>query len=319
MNPNSIACCLTALAVGCASTENDGAAVASTLPATTSTASSVQAGLDTMRIEELTGLKGSMNTDENVFKVSSPRTDVPVTVDGRRLEPFMGLTSWAAFTPGKSAPCEVMGDLVLFQDEVTPVMSAALASGLAVTALHNHFFFDEPKVYFMHVGGEGTVDALARGVGAAFETVKKQRAAHAQPASASTREAVATKNDIPSEKIAAILGAKGQSKDGMFKAVFGRTVHMPCGCDVGKEMGVNTWAGFAGDADHALVDGDFVTFEGELQPVLKALLHANIDVVAIHSHMEGETPKAIFLHYWGVGRAEDLARGVKSALDVQRK
>ena len=279
----------------------------------------MQAPLDTKRIEELTGLKGAMNDEEHVFKVTSPRSDVPVTVDGRRLEPFMGLTSWAAFTPGKTAPCEVMGDLVLFQDEVTPVMNAALANGIAVTALHNHFFFDEPKVYFLHISGDATVDALARGVGAAFEAVKKQRSAHAQPASASTREAVAAKNDIPSDKLEAILGAKGQSKDGMFKAVFGRTVHMTCGCDVGKEMGVNTWAGFAGDAQRALVDGDFVTFEGELQPVLKALLHANIDVVAIHSHMEGETPKAIFLHYWGVGRAEDLARGVKSALDAQRK
>ena len=213
----------------------------------------------------------------------------------------------------------MMGDLVLFADEVNPAMSAALDNGLEVTALHNHFFFDEPKVYFMHISGDGAVDALARGVGAAFEAVKKQRAAHAQPASASTREAVATKNDIPSDRIAAILGSKGQSKDGMFKAVFGRTVHMTCGCDVGKEMGVNTWAGFAGDAERAIVDGDFATFEGELQPVLKALLHANIDVVAIHSHMEGETPKVIFLHYWGVGRAEDLARGVKSALDTQRK
>ena len=103
----------------------------------------------------------------------------------------------------------------------------------------------------------------------------------------------------------------------MYKVVVGRTVKMPCGCTMGKEMGVNTWAAFAGSDDRAIVDGDFVTFEGELQPVLKALRAAGINIVAIHNHMEGESPKAIFLHYWGWGTAADLARGVKSALDAQ--
>ena len=282
-------------------------------------APSAEATLDTARIEELTGLKGTLNKSENVFKVTSPRNDVPITVDGRVLEPFMGLTSWAGFLPGKKAPCMVMGDLVLFQDEVNSVMSAALDGGLAVTALHNHFLYDDPRVYFMHIGGEGTAEVLARGVRAALDQVKAVRARQPKPATSSAREAVPTKNAIPADKLDAVLGIKGQAKDGMYKAVFGRTVGMSCGCEVGKEMGVNTWSAFAGDADHALVDGDFVTFEGELQPVLKALRHAGIDIVAIHSHMEGESPKAIFLHYWGVGRAEDLAHAVKSALDTQKK
>ena len=198
-------------------------------------------------------------------------------------------------------------------------MSAALDNGLAVTALHNHFLFDEPRVFFMHIGGEGTPEELARGVRAALDRVKQVRAGAAHPAAASARSAVPTKSAIPAEKLDAELGIKGQAKDGMYKAVLGRTVGMPCGCEAGKEMGVNTWSAFAGDAEHALVDGDFVTFEGELQPVLKALRHAGIDVVAIHSHMEGESPKAIFLHYWGVGRAEDLARAIKSALDTLKK
>jgi len=213
--------------------------------------------LDTARIEELTGLKGTLDKTENVFKVTSPRTDVAVTVDGRALEPFMGLTSWAGFLPGKKAPCMVMGDLVLFQDEVSAVMSAALDNGLAVTALHNHFLFDEPRVFFMHIGGEGTVDVLARGVRAALDQVKATRARAPKPAAVSSRAAVPTKNAIPGEALDALLGVKGQAKDGMYKAVFGRTVGMPCGCDAGKEMGVNTWSAFAGDADHALVDGDF--------------------------------------------------------------
>jgi hypothetical protein len=105
----------------------------------------------------------------------------------------------------------------------------------------------------------------------------------------------------------------------MFKVVIGHSIKSGCGCDVGKDMGVNTWAAFAGSAEHAVVDGDFVTFDAELQPVLKALRHAGINIVAIHSHMEGESPKAIFLHYWGVGRVEELARAVKAGLDVQKR
>src|SRR3954466_2527163 len=138
--------------------------------------------LDTTRIDELTGLKGKLNEQENVYKVTSPRTDLKVSVDKWAMPPFMGLTSWAAFMPGMSGEAMVMGDLTLMQDEVNPVMSAALDNGLQVTALHNHFFFDEPKVYFMHIGGEGDTTTLAKGVRAAIDAVKKVRAASPQPA-----------------------------------------------------------------------------------------------------------------------------------------
>ena len=127
--------------------------------------------LDTATIEQITGLKGKLSEAEPVFKVSQPRADVKVSVDGWQMPPFMGLTSWAAFTDGKKTPAMVMGDLVLMQDEVNPVMSTLLDAGLSVTALHNHFFYDEPKVYFMHIGGEGTADKLAAGVKAALDKV----------------------------------------------------------------------------------------------------------------------------------------------------
>jgi hypothetical protein len=104
----------------------------------------------------------------------------------------------------------------------------------------------------------------------------------------------------------------------MFKVVIGRTATAACGCDVTKEMGVNTWAAFAGADDNAVVDGDFAVLEGELQGVLKALRAAGIDIVAIHHHMSGETPRYLFLHYWGRGRADALARGVKAALGTQK-
>lgn len=274
--------------------------------------------LDTVRIEELTGLKGKLNAEEGVFKVTSPRTDVKVSVDNWQMPPFMGLTSWAAFKPGMKEQAMVMGDLVLFQDEVNAVMSAALDSGLAVTALHNHFFFDDPKVYFMHIGGEGSVDQLASGVKAALDRVKQIRSNTPQPGKAFAGP-VPAQSSITPEALQKILNSKGESKDGMFKAVIGRTAKMSCGCEVGKEMGVNTWAAFAGTDETAVVDGDFAVMEDELQSVLKSLRKGGINIVAIHHHMTHESPRYIFLHYWGKGRAADLAHVLAGTLERQNK
>src|SRR5437667_2821250 len=143
---------------------------------------SVAAGLDTARIDELTGLKGKMNEKEGVYKVTFPRNDVEVVVDGWTMPPFMGLGTWAAFTKAAHTEAMVMGDTVLFEDEVNAAMSAALENGLSVTALHNHFFFDQPKVYFMHIEGEGKLDDLARGVRKVYDSTKAIRAANARPA-----------------------------------------------------------------------------------------------------------------------------------------
>jgi hypothetical protein len=275
--------------------------------------------LDVQAIDRVTGAKGTMNAEEGVFKVSFPRADVPVSVDGTKLPPFMGLTSWAAFKPGmKDGQAMVMGDVVLFQDEVNPAMDAAFESGLAVTALHNHFFFDDPKVYFMHIGGEGTAEQLAKGVRAVLDRVKQVRSASPQPARGFGLEGLPENSSLTGASLADVIGAKAAEKDGMVKFTIGRSVKMPCGCEATKEMGVNTWAAFYGSDDRAAVDGDFATFDGELQPVLRALRAAKINVVAIHHHMEGETPRVIFLHYWGVGPARQLAQGVRSALDAQQ-
>ncbi len=275
------------------------------------------AQLDTAKIDQVTGLKGVWNEAEAVFKVSSPRTDLPVSVDGWKMPPFMGLTSWAAFTQGKAAEAMVMGDLVLFQDEVNPVMSAALDNGLSVTALHNHFFFDDPKVYFMHIGGEGSVGQLAAGVRKALDRVKEIRAANPQPAK-SFGGGIPAQSSITGKALEDILGVKGQGNNGMFKVVIGRKTKLPCGCELGKEMGVNTWAAFAGSDDIALVDGDFAVREDELQPVLKSLRAEGINMVAIHHHMTHEEPRILFLHYWGKGKADLLARSLKKALDAQK-
>ena len=130
------------------------------------------ANLDTARIDQLTGLKGKFNEKEGVYKVTFPRNDVKVVVDGWTMPPFMGLGTWAAFTATKDGAM-VMGDTVLFEDEVNATMSAALDNGLNVTALHNHFFFDHPKVYFMHIEGEGAVDKLAGAVRKVYDAGNK--------------------------------------------------------------------------------------------------------------------------------------------------
>jgi hypothetical protein len=276
------------------------------------------ASLDTNRLEQLTGLKGTFNAAESVFKVTAPRNDVKIAVDGWNMPPFMGLTTWAAFIEGKKSEAMVMGDLVLFQDEVNPVMSVLFANGIGVTALHNHFFFDEPKVFFMHIDSEGTFEQLATGVKLAIAKTKEIRAANPTPGKLFGNGFAPATNSITGSEIEETLGVKGQAKDGMFKVVIGRPAKMSCGCDVNKEMGVNTWAAFAGTDDNALVDGDFAATETELQTVLRALRAEGINIVAIHHHMTGETPRYLFLHYWGKGSASSLAGSLKKALDAQK-
>jgi hypothetical protein len=277
------------------------------------------ADLDTAKIEQLTGLKGALNKEEAVFKVSSPRKDLPVTVEGWKMPPFMGLTSWAAFKAGGKSEAMVMGDVVLFEDEVNTVMSAALDHGLEVTALHNHFFFDRPKVYFMHIGGEGTTEALAKGVGAIFEAVTQYRGAHSELGEKFLAQGLPAESSIKASDLESVFGAKAQAQAGMAKFVFGREVTMECGCTAGKEMGVNTWAAFAGADDNAVVDGDFVVKAKELQAALKSLRADGVNIVAIHSHMTEESPRMIFFHYWGRGKAVDLAKSVKKALPTPEK
>ncbi|AQH05220.1 hypothetical protein A9R05_39540 (plasmid) [Burkholderia sp. KK1] len=273
------------------------------------------AALDTAQIEQITGLKGNYSKQEGVFKVSKPRNDVKIQVDGWAMPPFMGLTSWAAFMPDHHGKSMMMGDTVLFEDEVNPVMSAALDAGLEVTALHNHFFFDQPKVYFMHLSGHGDTTKLAEGVKKVYDRIAEVRSARADPESAFPGQ-IASSNSISPEPLEAIFGSKGQTNNGMFKMVVGKTTSMH-GVTVGNEMGVNTWAAFAGTDDDAVVDGDFAMRESELQAVLKSMRSSGVNIVAIHQHMTGETPRIMFLHYWGKGKAVDLAKGVKAALNAQ--
>jgi hypothetical protein len=198
---------------------------------------------------------------------------------------------------------------------VNAAMSAALDNGLNVTALHNHFFFDQPKVYFMHIEGEGTADKLAGAVRKVYDTIKQTRASNPQPKDSFGAGSLPEKNSITSAPLNEIFGTQGESKDGMVKFTIGRPAKMH-GVNIGKDMGVNTWAAFAGSDDNAIVDGDFAVTEDELQPVLKSLLKEKINIVAIHQHMTHEEPRIMFFHYWGRGSAKDLANAVKGGFLV---
>jgi hypothetical protein len=226
----------------------------------------------------------------------------------------MGLGTWAAFTATKEGAM-VKGDTVLFEDEVNAAMSAALDNGLSVTALHNHFFFDHPKVYFMHIEGEGTADKLAGAVRKVYDTIKEVRAANPTPRESFNAARLPEKNSINASPLNEIFGTQSESKDGMAKFTIGRPATME-GVNIDKDMGVNTWAAFAGSDDNAVVDGDFAVTEDELQPVLKELLKSKINIVAIHQHMTHEEPRIMFFHYWGRGSARDLANAVKGGLLV---
>jgi hypothetical protein len=251
-----------------------------------------------------------------VLKASWPRKEVKVVVDGVPLAPPAGLGSWAAFQPTADGAM-LMGDTVLFEDEVSPAMDAAFASGLEVTALHNHFLFDKPKVYFMHIGGHGDPNKLAAGVKAVWDAVKAVRSARKQPADRFGGARV-VKGTLDARALEAALGHPLEVNGGVAKATIGRegTMH---GVKVGGPMGLTTWIAFSGADAGAAVSGDVIMTAEEVQPVLHALRQNGLHVVALHNHMVGGEPFFYFVHFWGKGKAGDLAAGFKQVLEAQAR
>jgi hypothetical protein len=291
------------------------ALLGATLIVVASSALAQPAKFDPAPIEQATGIKPTYNAKENVYKVTKPRQGM-ATVNGWKLPPFLGTSSYAGFMPtGAPGMVMVMGDNVLYEDEVAGAMDAALQNGLEVTGLHNHFFFEEPRLYFMHISGMGQTGAMASAVKKVLAAPQGVRAAHATPATTYPLARVPAESHISVAPLDTIFGKPGEANNGMYKASFGRSVKMH-GLTAGEAMGVNTWAGFAGTDQQAVVDGDFAILESELQAVLKSLRGAGINIVAIHQHMTGEEPRLMFLHYWGQGKARDLAKAVRAAIDL---
>lgn len=263
----------------------------------------------------LTALGKKGDFKDGVLKVNLPRTDLSVTIDKRPAPTPFGFGGWVAMTPGDHQVQVLMGDLVLTADEVNPVMSALLENGLEVTALHNHFSREQPRIFYMHVHGMGTAAELAQKLRPAIALI--DRAAGQTTAPAVSAPATV----VDGAPLARIIGHEGEQTGAVYKITIGRPdldirIH---GARINARMGLNTWAAFTGSDADAMVAGDVAMRESELQPVLKALGANGLEVVAIHHHMTDTTPVVIFLHYFGTGPAAKLAAGVRAALDVLGK
>jgi len=249
----------------------------------------------------------------NVLKVNVPRNDLSVTVAGVKTPTPFGFGGWIAMSKGDGGSEVMMGDLVLTEDEVNPVMSALLDHGIDVTALHNHFFWEQPRLFYMHVHGMGSAADLATKVKPALDLIGKKSAAPAAPAAPGTT--AGTPMNTP--QLAKIVGHDGEQTGAVYKITIGRE-DLPIkemGATINARMGLNTWAAFVGTDAEAAIAGDVAMLESEVTPVLKALRAHGLNVVAIHHHMTSTQPAVFFLHYWGTGPADKLATGFRAALD----
>lgn len=249
-----------------------------------------------------------------VLKVNIPRSDLKVSVNGVATPTPFGFGGWVALTKGTGGMEVLMGDLVLTQEEVNPVMSALLEQGLDVTALHNHFFWDSPRMFYMHVHGHGAAADLAKRLKPAIDLIGKTAA---KPDTTTAASSAVTAGTMDTAKLASVIGAAGEQNGQVFKITLPRPdiKLTEMGAAINARMGLNTWAAFYGSDAAAVVAGDVAMLASEVTPVLKALRSNGIDVVAVHHHMTGTEPTVIFLHYWGQGPAEKLAAGVRAAIN----
>jgi hypothetical protein len=265
--------------------------------------------IDWKKVDEAAGRTGAVTGD--VHRYGFPRTDLQVTLDGVAIRPALALGGWAAFKPMHGGAM-VMGDLVLLETEVNPVMAKLIENGIEITAVHNHVLRANPATFYMHIGGHGDPAKMAAAIRTALAESKTPPAA---PAAASPPPAI----DLDTAQIDQIIGAKGQANGGVYQlGVPRRDPVTENGVQIAPAgpMGVATAINFQPTGGgKAAITGDFVLIGEEVNPVVKALRANGIEVTAIHSHMLTEQPRLIFLHFWANDDALKLARGLRAALD----
>jgi len=251
----------------------------------------------------------------SVLKINIPRNDLKVVVDGIPTPTPFGFGGWLAMTKGTGGQEVMMGDLVLLEDEVNPVMSALLSNGLEVTALHNHFFWESPRIFYMHVHGHGKAQDLAMKVKPAVDLIGSAAPQHQSTLTGTQSNVVAGVMDTA--KIAQIVKHQGEQSGAVYKITVGRDDLdlTEMGAKITARMGLNTWAAFYGSDTNAEVAGDVAMLASEITPVLRALRANGLNIVAIHNHMTAGQPAIYFLHYWGTGSIEKLATGFQAALN----
>ncbi|MFB9841907.1 DUF1259 domain-containing protein [Mucilaginibacter ginsenosidivorans] len=266
-------------------------------------------------IESAIGKKGTYKDAEATYTIPFPRNDLKVTVKGQPVPISFGFGGWVSLKKtmdGKSAV--LMSDNVLLQDEVNQLITAVQANGLEVGAIHNHFFFEEPRVFYMHVHGMGTVEELAQKYGKAIAETKISPKNQPSVAPSSARSG---KDIFDVAQLNSIIQYEAAINGPTIKYTIGRkdlTV-VAMGAEMTPSIGLNTWASFTGSMDNAFVAGDIAMLDHEVNNVIKALRANNLEVVAVHNHMLGDDPHMIFLHYLGGGPALTLAKSFRSAID----
>jgi hypothetical protein len=264
-------------------------------------------------VDQALGRAGTTQPD-GVRRYGFPRSDLHVVLDGVAIKPALALGGWLAFQPmGKSAV--VMGDLVLTPEEVNPVMSELLKSGIQVTAVHNHLLRSSPETIYLHVLGRGDAVRLAAALHAALGLSHTPL----PPPAAASPAAI----DLDTTAIDRIMGRAGKANGGVYQFTFARAERIvDDGMVEGASMGTGTGINFQPTGGgRAAVTGDFVLLGREVDPVMRELRGHGIEVTALHSHMIGEQPTIYFMHFWGVGPASALATGLRAAVDktnVQR-
>ena len=261
---------------------------------------------DWKAVEQALGRAGQQQPD-GAYKFGLPRGDLNVTVEGVQVKPALALGSWLAFSsPGQGAM--VMGDLVLAENEVAPVMAALLEDGLQVTALHNHVLHEAPRVMYMHISGHGDAVKLAA-------TMKKVIALTKTPAPA--QPAANASLDLDTAAIDQALGNKGKINGGVYQVGVPRAEKITeAGMPIPGSMGLATALNFQPTGEgRAAITGDFVLLGSEVNPVMKTLRENGIQVTALHSHMLQEEPRLFFMHFWANDNAAKLAKALRAALD----